>query len=228
MAYIYRHIRLDKNEPFYIGIGSDSLGKFSRAKSKSRNSIWKNIVSKTEYNIEIILDDLSWEEACLKEKEFISIYGKIYDNSGILANITDGGDGTLGTKWSKERHILISKKMKGRISPMKGKVCSKEHKQKVSLSKKGIPRPKYVIEALRNANIGRAIPREQIEKGLETKRTKYPDGVITSKYKLVLNVDSGIYYNSIKEAAESIPMKWQTLQGWLTGRYKNKSNMILC
>lgn len=24
MAYLYRHIRLDKNEPFYIGIGSDS------------------------------------------------------------------------------------------------------------------------------------------------------------------------------------------------------------
>ena len=23
MAYVYRHIRLDKNEPFYIGIGSD-------------------------------------------------------------------------------------------------------------------------------------------------------------------------------------------------------------
>jgi hypothetical protein len=22
MAYVYRHIRLDKNEPFYIGIGS--------------------------------------------------------------------------------------------------------------------------------------------------------------------------------------------------------------
>jgi hypothetical protein len=24
MAYLYRHIRHDKNEPFYIGIGSDN------------------------------------------------------------------------------------------------------------------------------------------------------------------------------------------------------------
>ena len=29
MAYLYRHIRLDKNEPFYIGIGSDT--NFKRA-----------------------------------------------------------------------------------------------------------------------------------------------------------------------------------------------------
>ena len=34
MAYIYRHIRLDKNEPFYIGIGSDVEGKYKRANRK--------------------------------------------------------------------------------------------------------------------------------------------------------------------------------------------------
>lgn len=28
MAYVYRHIRLDKNEPFYIGIGKDEGGKY--------------------------------------------------------------------------------------------------------------------------------------------------------------------------------------------------------
>jgi hypothetical protein len=25
MIYLYRHIRLDKNEPFYIGIGEDKI-----------------------------------------------------------------------------------------------------------------------------------------------------------------------------------------------------------
>jgi len=35
MAYIYRHIRLDKNEPFYIGIGDNSHeGTYPRAHSK--------------------------------------------------------------------------------------------------------------------------------------------------------------------------------------------------
>ena len=31
MAYLYRHIRLDKNEPFYIGIGSNELNNYKRA-----------------------------------------------------------------------------------------------------------------------------------------------------------------------------------------------------
>jgi len=60
MAYLYRHIRLDKNEPFYIGIGSDE--NYERAYNNHNRSIfWKNIINKTPYEIEIILDDLTWE-----------------------------------------------------------------------------------------------------------------------------------------------------------------------
>jgi hypothetical protein len=69
MAYIYRHIRLDKNEPFYIGIGSDDNGKFTRAKRKTyRSKFWTNIINKTEYEIEIIENNLTWEEAKEREK----------------------------------------------------------------------------------------------------------------------------------------------------------------
>ena len=46
MAYVYRHIRLDKNEPFYIGIGSDMTNK--RANERARRSeLWKKIVAKS-------------------------------------------------------------------------------------------------------------------------------------------------------------------------------------
>lgn len=95
MAYIYRHIRLDTNQPFYIGIGSDKS--FKRANEKSRrNKIWNDIVSKSDYEVEILFDDITWEKACEKEIEFISLYGKKNNNTGILANMTDGGEGTLG------------------------------------------------------------------------------------------------------------------------------------
>ena len=67
--YLYRHIRLDKNEPFYIGISSDKG--FRANDKKKRNKIWKDIISKSDYEIEILFDDLTWEEACLKEIEFI-------------------------------------------------------------------------------------------------------------------------------------------------------------
>jgi hypothetical protein len=104
MAYIYRHIRLDKNEPFYIGIGKDDLKEFKRAhhSGNKRNKIWKAITSKTGYIVEILFDDLSWEEAKLKEIEFIKLYGRINKGNGILSNMTDGGDGSLGCTPSPE------------------------------------------------------------------------------------------------------------------------------
>ena len=30
MAYVYRHVRVDKNQPFYIGIGTDNNYKRAR------------------------------------------------------------------------------------------------------------------------------------------------------------------------------------------------------
>lgn len=110
MAYLYRHIRLDKNEPFYIGIGSDPKRAYS---NKDRNKYWKNIVNNFGYEVDIILDDLTWEEACEKEKEFISLYGR-FQFGGILCNMTDGGDGGFGVVVSEEtrkKKSIISKKI---------------------------------------------------------------------------------------------------------------------
>jgi hypothetical protein len=94
MAYLYRHIRLDKNEVFYIGIGKEDEEKYRRAYDKNRRSaLWKSIVKHHLYEVEIILDNLTWKQACEKELEFINLYGKIKDKTGTLANITSGGDG---------------------------------------------------------------------------------------------------------------------------------------
>lgn len=159
MAYLYRHIRLDKNEPFYIGIGSDN--NFKRANWKFRNNkIWNSIINKTNYEVEILLDGLSWEEACIKEKEFINLYGRKDKNTGILANLTDGGEGTYGHILSNESKKLISDKLKGRklseetclkmsnnmigrIPSNKGIKMSEEQKNKIALANK---KPKQKIK----------------------------------------------------------------------------------
>ena len=88
---VYRHIRLDKNEVFYIGIGNEKRP----YTKKSRNKYWHNIVNKTEYRVDILFDDLSWEEACEKETEFIKLYGRKDLGKGTLVNMSDGG----GCKW---------------------------------------------------------------------------------------------------------------------------------
>jgi hypothetical protein len=114
MAYVYRHIRLDKNEPFYIGIGSDE--KYQRADYKGtrgRNKYWHRIVGKTDYEVQIILDDLTFEESLEKEQEFIALYGRVNNKTGILCNLTDGGEGTKGLVVSEETR----EKQRNRVRP---------------------------------------------------------------------------------------------------------------
>jgi len=137
MAYVYRHIRLDKNEPFYIGIGSDDNGDYYRANYKyGRNELWNRISEKYGYKIDIVMDDISWESACEKEKELISLYGRINLNNGILCNFTDGGEGVLGVVFTQERLDKMSDSMKGKLAkerhPQFGKTRTAECKAKIS------------------------------------------------------------------------------------------------
>lgn len=111
MAYVYRHIRTDKNEPFYIGIGKDATYKRAYQSSKTKRSdFWHNIAIKG-YEVEILMDNLTWEQACEKEKEFISIYGRKDLGKGTLVNLTNGGDGVI--ELSKESIESIRKKLTG-------------------------------------------------------------------------------------------------------------------
>jgi hypothetical protein len=141
MAYLYRHIRLDKNEPFYIGIGSDMTNK--RANERARRSeLWKKIVAKSEYEIQILFDDITYEEAKLKEIEFIKLYGRIDLNNGTLANLTDGGDGTINP--SQEARLKMSQTHKGRKNS--------EALMELLINRKGKKNPAFGITGARCKN----------------------------------------------------------------------------
>lgn len=113
MTAVYRHIRKDKNEPFYIGIGS-----VNRAKSThERNSIWNRIVDKTDYDVEILMEFEDRCDAMSKEMELISLYGRINNGTGCLANMTDGGEGAVGSVFTKKRKKILSKKYSGAGNP---------------------------------------------------------------------------------------------------------------
>jgi hypothetical protein len=179
MWNVYRHIRLDKNEPFYIGIGKTKY----RAKSKYNRSIfWHRIVSKTDYEIDILFDNLTWEQAKEKEKEFIKLYGRKDLGNGSLVNMTDGGDGSSGLSIPRNEEWIekISKSQKGKKKDpkvvekaritrwgkdyqpeykkikekktQKGRVFSEEHKLKLSLSRKGM---KFSEEHRKNLSLAK-------------------------------------------------------------------------
>jgi hypothetical protein len=121
MACVYRHIRTDLNIPFYIGIGKE----VTRAYSKThRNDHWNHIVDKTSYDVHILFDDVSYEFAKEKEREFIELY-KRKEDGGILCNLTKGGDGVLGIKHTEEARKKMGE-------PNKGKTISDWHRQRIS------------------------------------------------------------------------------------------------
>lgn len=165
MAYLYRHIRLDNNVPFYIGIGRDKH--FTRAKnSKERSRFWFFVTNKTGYEVEIMIDGISIEEAMVKEVEFIALYGRADLKKGTLVNMTDGGDGCNGRKVSPEQvknmiewcrtpeaRAKKSKNMKGNQRTL-GYRHSDDAKNKISESNKGLKRTPEQNEANSKRNKG--------------------------------------------------------------------------
>jgi hypothetical protein len=173
MAGVYTHIRKDKNEPFYHGIFEDPYRPFEKSR---RNSIWDKIVSKTEYEVVILKENLTWEDACQMEKELIQRDGRIDLGTGCLANMTDGGDGAVGLIRTEEHSRKISESQKGKIvseetkskvseglkkyfqdNPgiQKGRTVSEDTRKKLSKAKKGQPANPKSIEAMRQATLGK-------------------------------------------------------------------------
>jgi hypothetical protein len=121
--FLYRHIRLDKNEVFYIGIGTkkpwftNQETEYRRAYEKfNRTNYWKNITDKTNYRVEILMESDNYNFIKNKEFEFIKIYGRKDLQLGTLTNLTNGGEGNIGRKATEAQKKAMSLQHKGRVS----------------------------------------------------------------------------------------------------------------
>jgi hypothetical protein len=226
VAYIYRHIRLDKNQPFYVGIGEDlsqHIGLYKRAYNVgSRSLFWKNITNKTEYRVDIILDDLTWEEACKKEKEFIALYGRKDLGKGTLVNLTDGGDGIIGQIFSSKsrQKMSISKIKQWENTTEEQKV---KRNQKISNTSKNKPKPE---------GFGKKVSRPRKPMSEETKQkisskkinhSCFNEDFAKKHYKPVIKQDKKgnvEEYESIKEASNKTGIKRTNISCCLIGKSK--------
>ena len=78
----------------------------------SHNTLWGNAILKYGWdNIkhEILFKNLSKEQACKLEKEYITYYKSI----NLSYNLTDGGDGIWGYKFTDEQKKKLSESHKG-------------------------------------------------------------------------------------------------------------------
>ena len=129
--YIYLHRRATDNTVFYVGKGHGKRAWFVN----NRSNRWNYIVTKHGYNVVIVQDNLTEEQAFILEKELIADIGK-----ESLCNMTDGGEGASGLVHSEESRRKMSNASIGRKK-------TEEHKQKI-----------------REFNIGRKLPDETRKK----------------------------------------------------------------
>lgn len=187
--YVYRHTSLNTGNPFYIGIGGkkenyNSLkSEYLRAYHKTRRSKgWKEIADGSNYLVEILFEHNDYKVIKEKEKEFIKLYGRIDLESGTLCNLTKGGQGSVGYKFTPEQLFNLSQAHLGIKNANKGKKMSESSKKLMSEKAK-----------LRVGKLNSFYGKTHSEDLLNTKRKKVNQ----------LNINGELIktYNSISEAA---------------------------
>lgn len=224
--YVYRHVRLDTNVPFYIGIGSNPKkyntfkSEYSRAFIKDkRSSHWNSIVKKHGYKVEIIFESNCQNTIKEKEKEFIALYGRADIGTGILVNHTDGGDGA--TTISSETKKIKSDKMK--TAWKNEEYISVQKEIRKNLWKDPFYRETMINNSLKmwsNPEFKKMMSQKQTDRWDDESRKKWSEArkgmIVTEDHKnkikqtkrelygiLVVDKETGIFYDSLKEACEA-------------------------
>jgi group I intron endonuclease len=213
--YVYVHIRPDTKSIFYVG-----KGKGKRAwHYHNRNKHWQRIVNKNggEFEVNLLAEGLTDEQAIGKERFYIALYGR-----QNLCNLTDGGESNEGWVPSIETRNRISASNKGRI-------MSPETRKKLSRAITGKvigPCPPSVREKISRANSGSnngMFGRRITESAKRLQREKL-SGEQNYLAKPIINLQTGIFYPTLQEAAETIGMKRGTLWTMIAGVRKNKTS----
>jgi hypothetical protein len=226
MAIIYRHRKAGTQEVFYIGI---SVNKYRPYEERRRTKYWGNIVNKYGFEVDIIFNDISYEEAKEGEKLLIKLYGRKDLGLGPLVNMTDGGEGTLGRIVSEETRKKISDLKKGNkyflgkkhneitkkvlSEKLKDRLFSEETKKQMSDSHKGVKFSEERMEKIK----------QRTNKHLKTEDAIIKSGL--SRRKIILNIETGIFYSGLKEAADTINMNYKILSYHLNNGDKNKTKL---
>lgn len=151
--FVYALIDPRNDLPFYIGKGQikDASGRYYRRitehqkNSDESNPLKKSVASKIfkklkKIPFKIIKDKITEKEAFDLEISLIKKYGRRDNRTGILTNLTDGGEGISGYEFTPEQKNKISIKNKEYYqhneNPFLGKKHTKQSRKRMSKSQK--------------------------------------------------------------------------------------------
>jgi hypothetical protein len=131
----------------YVGKGKGK--RFRSHLAHAANPILKRKIERIriaglEPEVRLLNQELSCEEACQAEKEIIARWGRLDLRTGLLCNLTDGGEGTEGRVASPKTRQLFSQQRAGKkqTPAQYAANCNRapqteEARQKRSLANKG-------------------------------------------------------------------------------------------
>ena len=192
MFYTYAYLRED-GTPYYIGKGKGNRWFDKRGKNC--------IPPKDKSKIIKLKQNLTEEEAYKHEVYMISIFGKKCDGTGVLMNITNGGNAPpkmYGNNSPSKRPEVKAKISKANKIKLKGRKVPEEVRQKQSNTwkekLKNNPRPiSYYAK-----NLKKMAERNRTDKEKHKKHSEFMKGNAFKGKKIIYKE---IEYKSIEEAA---------------------------
>jgi len=121
--YVYEHRQYDDpSKVFYVGKGFGN-----RVMSIDRNKYWIRVASKHGIIFEIIASGLTEDQAFCFEEYLIKQYKQ---DGHKLTNLTDGGEGPVGLKWSRWSRIKKSAIARKQFSNIEARRKASENTKK--------------------------------------------------------------------------------------------------
>lgn len=240
--YIGKTIDLRRRLRHYIGLHF-----------KEKNLLYHSLSKYGFENHKITILHRSTTEKEITDKEcfFIKKYKtniKKHRELGLGLNMTDGGDGMSGYKYSEESRIKMSMAKKGVFSGSKNPNFGKKHSERtrelISKARKGRKASEETkLKLSRSSKLMWAKNRDKMmqmftpefRKNLSDKakqriiseetRLKMSQNSARNKSKLVLDFNTGVYYYSCKEAAIALGHVQSTLRSRLNGFFRNNTSL---
>ena len=158
--YVYAYLRKD-GTPYYIG------------KGVGRRAVRKHTIQIPEDQTRIVVCEQNLTElgALALERRLISWYGRIDDKSGILRNLTPGGDGIEMTPSIRSKisqaHLGVpkpnvskaNKQRIGKSTSLLGRSKPDDHKKNISLALTGLQRSNEHCKNISMAKKGKKLPK---------------------------------------------------------------------